>query len=350
MKRPELNFQKHILKPLYKLKHDILTPAAFKKGCQNMAEFIYKYSKETALIMLGFNAISILSSHISQIGGLKRSNRENKDYLITQERNELILDTVFTVIPPFLIDNFLKKKIDGGEIITKEFQNKMVNYVAPCVGACKEDLFYTEHLIPVKEQLASISSRVLGSLINNKKVPNNIKEKLKNLKVKAESVLPEINTHVPHPSIEDFVIDFEERTTKSQIPPDILKNFYHGSAFDDIWGMRNGLLIMATLGYTVLASCILTPILKNIMSNRSYDRYLKKKGETKDSIKRKSRFSFANIPIDTEKQTDLFSPTEFTPEIREQVNLRTTPLLQPPKREIFNTFYNTSSQSKGLRI
>ena len=44
---------------------------------------IFEKSKEMPVIMLGLNAISTLSSHISQINGLRKSKRENKDYLIT---------------------------------------------------------------------------------------------------------------------------------------------------------------------------------------------------------------------------------------------------------------------------
>lgn len=349
----ERPLKSYIFKPLSKLKNDILTPSNLRTQCQRFSNFVFKYSKETAFIMLGFNAISIISGHLAQIGGLKRSKRENKDYLITQEKQELLLDTVFTVIPPFLIDNFLKKQIDGGKIITKSMEDKLIDYVLPCVGASKDDLYFTEHLPPLKEQGAAFAEKVLdavlGSKLFDKKAAVPVKKAVMKAKNAAHSVLPDINQSVPMPNLEDFVIDFEESAKKSEIPRDVLKNFYHGSGYQDIWGMRNGLLIMSTLAYTALASCIITPILKNKLSNYSYSRRLKKMGETKESIKRKQHFSFANTPV-KKPYNSVFSSSDFSIASKQQDRSIYNNLKPIDNKPVFSGFNSAHTKQSGMKI
>ncbi len=346
MNPPKMLDKSMIFKPIYKLKQDILTPSSFMAGCQKLSEFVYKYSKETALIMLVFNAISILSSHFAQIQGLKKSSRENKDYLITQEAKECGLDIVFTILPPFAIDNFLKKQIDGGKITTKSIQEKMVKYVAPCAGASKEDLYHTDHLLPVKVQVNMLADKCIGGMLNSKKTPKSMMNVLKQAKKFTDSKMPDFNAKVPTPSLENLVIDFEEsaKAVKPEIPRDVLEKFYHGSSYDDIFGFRNGVLILAALGYTVLASCVITPILKNLLSNRAYSKQLKKMGETRESIKRKERYK----SLDINREPDVFSG--FAKTYNNSSGITYYKTAPQSKKEVFNTFNSVLSQQKGLRI
>lgn len=349
----ERPLKSYIFKPLSKLKNEILTPSNLRTQCQRFSNFVFKYSKETAFIMLGFNAISILSGHLAQIGGLKRSKRENKDYLITQEKQEMLLDTVFTVIPPFLIDNFLKKKIDGGKIITKSMEDKLIDYVVPCVGASKDDLYFTEHLPPLKEQGAAFAEKLLGAVsgskVFDKKPMAPVKEVLIKAKNAAHSVLPDINQSVPMPNLEDFVIDFEESAKLGEVPRDVLKNFYHGSGYQDIWGMRNGLLIMSTLAYTAVASCIITPILKNKLSNYSYSKRLKKMGETKESIKRKQHFSFTKTPV-KKPANSVFTTPEFSNASTQPDRSIYNNLKPIDNKPVFSGFNSVYAKSAGMKI
>ena len=344
MKFPKMSDKSVIFKPLYKLKHNVLNTAAVISACQNLSEFVFKYSKETALIMLVFNAISIITSHLAQISGLRKSNRENKDYLVTQEYLELGLDVLLTIVPPFFLDNFLKKQIDGGKITTKSMKEKMVRYVAPSVGASRDDLYHTDHITPVSVQLNNILDKLYGALIDNKKTPKSIKDKLTIMQENVKSKLPDINAKVPTPSLEDIVVDFEERAKKSEIPDEVLKNFYHNSAYEDIWGMRSGLLVLSAIGYTVLASCVITPIIKNKLANFTYSRQLKRMGETKESLKRKERFAFTKGTVCDKLNAPVFS------NMYKSNNYNASIPKNNPDKNIFNSFTAYSSKAGRLKI
>ena len=181
MKNPATLLKNKIYVPLYNIKKTYLNKGTLKHACRGTADFIFNFSKETALIMLVFNAVSVISSHLSQIGGLKKSDRENKDYLITQEKKELGLDLGLTIIPPFLINNMLMKKIDSGEITTRSAEDKLKNVIAPAIGASTDDLYSTDHIVPVKEQFLSLADKIVSTISEQKKLPQGLKDKLKSL-------------------------------------------------------------------------------------------------------------------------------------------------------------------------
>lgn len=269
---------------------------AFKGCCQKLTDFVYNNSKETALIMLIFNSVSILSGHISQIGGLKKSDRENKDYLITQEKKELGLDILLSVIPPFLINNWLMKKIDSGKIATKSSIEKLKKIVAPGAGAAEEDLFCTDHIIPVKQQVLSLTEKISGALLRSGKAPKSIATSMQKLNTFAKTHLPDPNAKVPSPTLENIATDFDN--IRRKMPRNLTDQLYHGSAVDELMGQRNGLLIMATIGYSIIASNILMPILKNKLTNRAYEKEHSTEDISQEALSRRSRFKFNDIKQD----------------------------------------------------
>lgn len=302
MKTPKSFLQDNILVPAYQFRKTYISRSALFKCCKKVANFIFDKSKETALIMLFFNAVSIISSHIAQINGLKKSKRENKDYLITQELQELGLDLVFTIIPPFMLNNFLMKKLDSGQWTTKSSREHLLYTITPTVGASREDLYSTAHIKPVKETLGNLVAQFTNMLHKIKNLPKPIAQLIKFVEKNPYVRLPDPNKAIPMASLEDITTDFDVIRKRA------FEGFYNGSAYDEISGQRNGMLILATLGYTILASSIITPILKNKLANRSYEKRLKKMGETPESIARKKRFEYTNYSFEDNSSTfNIFS-------------------------------------------
>ncbi len=358
MKTPLALLQDIIIVPVYKFHKNYLSRNAMHKYCKKVANFVFDCSKETALIMLFFNAVSILSSHLSQIGGLKRSKRENKDYLITQEKQELGLDLILTIIPPFMLNNFLKKKLESGAIATKESREKLINFVAPVVGASRDELYSTDHIRPIKETLGVLITKCTsGILQNSKKLPKGLEQRIRAIDKKVKSELPDFALRMPVPSLEDIATDFDNMAQKKRISSGLLKKVRNGSAYDDLCGQNNGILIMTTIAYTILASNVIMPILKNKLSNRSYEKQLAAMGETKESIKRKKRFAYNSTPVQVEHNNNLFN--DFLASDIEGNKLtatfNTTDIKEPQMHnnyafDVFNSYNKLYTQSTGLRI
>lgn len=347
MRSPKTLLANYVVGPVYNFIQKYIGRSAIHSYCKKVADFIFVHSKETAVIMLIFNAISILSSHIAQIGGLKRSGRENKDYLITQEWQELGLDLVLTIIPPFLLNNFLMKKFDSGQWTTKFARNELIDVIAPTVGASRDDLYSTQHIKPLKESITDTIGLILSYIKNSPKIPNSIK----NIAGKININPPDPNKAIPMATMEDITTDFDI------IRKGNYKRYYNGKAYDEISGQRNGYLIMATIAYTILASNVLMPILKNLLANRSYKKQLKEMGETPESIKRKKRFKYTEKPVIEESPGsvfNIFSNYDNTISKTEKQNINE----QPPEQTVnindtfkaFETFNKISSKSTGLRI
>lgn len=359
MKTPMNILQDFVVVPLHQVYKKVFSKKARGKFFNTVTDFIFDCSKETALIMLVFNAISIMSSHIAQIGGLKKSKRENKEYLITQEKQELGLDLILTIIPPFMLNNFLKKKLESGEITTREARDKLINVVAPVVGASRDELYSTEHIRPIKETLASVTSKLSTTILKkNQKLPAKVEDVIRKVDKKAKSILPDAATILPSVSLEDIASDFDNLAKEKRISSGILKKFRNGSAYDDLCGQNNGILIMTTIAYSILASNIIMPILKNKLSNRSYEKQLAKMGETKESIKRKKRFEYNNAPILSDKDKNffnVFSNSDNSVTRTKQDSLLISEKIKEPERitnpfQSFDTYNTIASQSLGLRI
>ena len=359
MKTPLRLFQNFIFVPLHKFHKNFLSRTARGKFFSTVTDFIFDCSKETALIMLFFNAVSIISSHISQIGGLKKSKRENKDYLINQEKQELSIDLVLTIIPPFILNNFLKKKLESGKITTQEARDKLINVVAPVVGVSRDELYSTEHLRPIKETVASLTSKTSELILKKcKKLPIKVEDAIRSVDKKAKSFLPDPATMLPFVTLEDIACDFDNLAKEKRISSGILKKFRNGSAYDDLCGQNNGILILTTIAYSILASNIIMPILKNKLSNRSYAKQLEKIGETKESIKRKKRYEFTNVPINSEKDSKLFevfSNSDNSTTKAEKDNIFASDKIKESSQiskpfNSFDSYSKIASQSIGLRI
>lgn len=359
MKTPLKIFQNFIFVPLHKFHKNFLSRTARGKFFSTVTDFIFDCSKETALIMLFFNAVSIISSHIAQIGGLKKSKRENKDYLIDQEKKELSLDLILTIIPPFILNNFLKKKLESGRLTTPEAREKLINVVAPVVGVSRDELYSTEHLRPIKETVASLVSKTSELVLKKcKKLPIKLEDGIRSIDKKAKSLLPDSATRLPFVTLEDIACDFDNLAKEKRISSGILKKFRNGSAYDDLCGQNNGILIMTTIAYSILASNIIMPILKNKLSNRSYEKQLAKIGETKESIKRKKRYEFYDAPVINEKDSNLFeifSNSDYSTASPKQDNIFEKEKIEkndqiPRTFNSFNQYSKIASQSIGLRI
>ncbi len=320
-----------VFNPAYNINQKYFGKYARISYCKKISNFIFNRSKETALIMLVFNSISIISSHLSQIGGLKRSKRENKDYLINQEWKELGLDLAFTIVPPFILNNFLMKKFDSGQWTTKSARNYLIDTIAPTVGASKNELYSLDHIKPFKESIVNTKDEIITTLKKSNKLPKFLDDKIKMPKVKPIKPAPMV-------ALEDITTDFDI------IKKGNFKPFYNGKAYDEINGQRNGLLILATIAYTVIASNIIMPILKNKLSNYSYKKQLEKQGETPESIKRKKRFSYNTHPV-----LDINENTTFSNFLTKNTSKETN---KPVVSSTFDTFkkYTNPTQKPGLRI
>ena len=322
-----------VLQPIYQIYNKTISREARHKGYQGVANFIFDHCKETALILLIFNSISIIASHFAQIGGLRRSKRENKDYLINQERKELGLDLLLTIIPPFIINNALTKKLDSGEWTTESARRSLIKTITQAGGVAQEELYNTDDIVPVRETIGNLVNTVLKRIAKIEKLPKKCKTFVEN------NIKPDpINVRVPSVSMEELLIECDAKYKNTPL----FDKFYNKSAYDDIQGSRNGMLIMATLGYTIIATAVVMPILKNILSNHTYKKQLEKMGETKESLKRKQRYAQLQI---TNMSVDNF------------INENTNTVIKPKQPysdnsvfDQFNTYGNSVFNTFGPRI
>ena len=347
MKTPVEFLKKNVFGPAYRFHRDYLSRNARHNNIYKpIANFIFEKSKEMPVIMLGLNAISTLSSHISQINGLRKSKRENKDYLITQEIGELGFDLALSIIPPFILNNYLTKKLDSGEWTTKSAREKLLKIIVPTVGVAEEELYSTDHIIPFKENLRNTKNSILLSLKKKNKIPQKL---LSRINIQE----PDLNTKIPAARMEQITTDFDIIRKKRY------KGFYNGSAYSEINGQRNGLLVMAAIGYTVVVSNIVLPILKNKFSNYMYNRQLEKMGETKESIKRKKRYNNLSQTMEVKNEENVFNifsnsdntiTAEKVPDRSIYSNLMYERFENKNVFNEVNNFSRISSQSNGLRI
>lgn len=341
MSAPKNLFQGKILIPLIQFRKKYISRSALYTACNKTANFIFDKSKETALILLIFNAVSILSSHIAQIQGLRKSDRESKDYLVTQEWQELGLDLLFTIIPPFLINNYLMKKLDSGHWTTKSARNYMIFDITPKVGVCKDEIYNIEHIRPVKETLGTMAAKVLDKVSKIKNLPKSIEKIIKFIEKNPHIRIPDPNRSLPIVSMEDITTDFDLSRKK------LVKYFYNGKAYDEICGQRNGLLILATLGYTILASAVITPILKNKLANRSYEKQLIKQEEEAKNIDVRKKFENISYPLDKHSGVfDSFSYSFKSDDSSDSIKSTSGQNILPVKEtNIFSNFINTYNKN-----
>ncbi len=348
MRNPKTILAKNVGVPVYNFIQNYCSREALTGFCHKIANFIYDHSHETAIIMLVFNAISVMSSHLAQIGGLiKRSSKEDNNYLITQEWQELGLDLILTIIPPFILNNFLMKKFDSGQWTTKFAKEELTKVIGPRLKVKPENLYSTQHIKSLKESIIDIAWRLLSYMRNSKKVPVAIKNRARRMNVKPHNIKKISHEY----TLENITTKFDALYEKD------CGKYYNGKSYDEISGQRNGYLLMAAIGYTILASNIVMPILKNLLANRSYKKRLEKMGETPESIKRKKRFKYTEKPIiedPPESVFNIFSNYDNSTSIIEKPNIKEQPAEDyiniNDTFKAFETFNKISSKSSGLRI
>lgn len=345
-------FTKFIYKPARRLKKKTLGKINPTKILGKITNFLYSKSSNVALIMTLGDAISIFSSHTQQINGLKKSDRENKDILITQEKTERILDLLLTIAPPIAINRWIKKIFESGRVTTRDFEDKLKHVVGPGAGVHRKEFWKIDHIRPIKEEFFSLCLDMSTEIANKKKLPEPLKNCFKKISNFFKSKLPDMSKIIPNVSLQTITTRFDDlgsnigKTTKK-----MLKN---GSAYDELQGFVNGMSIIGVIGYSILASNVIMPFLRNKISSYLTDKKLKEMGETRESIKRKKRYAHTNItslstPNSIFNDFKVGSTTPFT-----NINSKTENIIQPNKKEdpfaIFNTYSKISSQSTGLRI
>ncbi|MBQ9245869.1 hypothetical protein IJ182_06350 [bacterium] len=342
MKTPLNILSEAVIAPLHNFRKAYLNTHYLRQGADKLSNFIYEHGKETDIMLLFFNALSIISSHIAQIKGLKKSDRENKDYLINQEKKELLLDSLLSVVPPFLLNKFLRKQLDGGKITTRSHYKKITEFAVNELGLSTDDLFNTEHIRPARETIVNGIHRCANNII--KRFPN-MPNTLSNIISGGRDLLQKSKHYIGAgkviPSSTEDIANALDYKFKD-LPEVLGKNkFYNKNAHDDLSGMIEGLLILTSIAYVIVANNIVMPILKNKMANREYEKELAKKGETKESIKRKKRFSCFDSPTIENSTDNIFS----------NFNKAQTYIKKPIKQ--FNSFDLTNEiirQSTGLKI
>ncbi|MBE7705350.1 MAG: hypothetical protein E7Z90_06025 [Cyanobacteria bacterium SIG29] len=295
MKNPLQLAKKYLIgKPLKFYRDYLSLEARHNKIFQPIANFVFDRSKDLPVIMLCCNAVSIAASHIAQIGGLRRSNRENKNYLITQEVCESVLDLFLTIIPPFILNNHLAYKLDSGEWVTKSARDKYRYIVASTVGVNQDELYQATKPEKVGKIISNTANSLLNGLKSSKKIPANLRNKIKATPIST-------NQNIPMVKMDQITTDFDTIRKRKY------KGFYNGSAYDEIMGQRNGILMMAAIGFTILASNVIIPILRNKLANKIYDIQLKKTGETQESLKRKKRYNALTTTIEINNKNNIFN-------------------------------------------
>ena len=355
MKTPIDLAKKMVFAPLANLRDGFFKKVNIFKFFNKTADIIFEYSKETALIMLIGDAISILSSHNEQINGLKKSDRENKDVLIAQERIERSLDLVLTIIPPFLLTRTIKKKLESFKITTKEAEELAFKFVGPGVGAHRNELRSIEYIRPVTETIIGGIAKISNAISNNKKLTPNTQEQFKKFSNYCKSHIEDIDSKYIPRSIEEITAYFDDMGHR--VSPTIKNKLRNGKAYDEIQGMVNGLCIAGVIGYSILVSNVLMPILKNKISRKNKDKQLAAMGETRESIKRKKRFAYTQLEQTTPESNifDTFNYFESTnikesKVSKEQIYTPITPYKESKTFESFNTYSRLSSQPNRLRI
>ena len=329
MRTPAEIFKKNVLSPAYRLYEKNISGSALHKDCQKLSSLLYGKGSDIALVMLLCNAISILSSHIAQIRGLKKSNRENKDYLISQERIELGLDLVLTTIPPSIINYKLKRKLETGEIITRKTEALIIK-MAEEAGVSPSDILKTNAPKSYRQNVKQAANTLLYKL---KTITKSKPKKLWNL-------------------IKPRNINIAEETVKNPILEEKLQQVYNKAEYKNFVNRISGATILTTVAYTILISSIVMPIIKNLLANYSYKKQLERMGETPESIRRKKRYNSLIMPEFEIKEKSIFDNIENfknTP-TPNKTTLKLYIQNNPPKYN-GNVFENIMAfKSSGLRI
>ena len=326
MKTPVKILSDYIIEPIHNFHKDFLGREARHRYLQGFANTIFKISADLPLIILGCNALAIASSHIAQYRGLKKSNRENKEYLMKQEKIEGVADILLNTVPAFTIKNALTRKLESGEWSTESYRNNLKFTVAAAAGVSQDELCSIEHLTTAKESAKNIWNSTKLFLRRKKLIP-------KKLMGKFNFVEKDINAKIPSVSTLEVAMKADAAHKEG------FNGFHNRSAVAEIPGQTKGIEMMVAIGYGIIASNILMPIIKNLVSNELNKKEIKKKYNSKESIERRARFDSLQLEAKPLEKSTL-KLTQTTPIYNSNAT----------KPAIFSTFNGNTSQSTGLRI
>ncbi len=274
MSKPADILRNKVISPLYNVYENYISKSARHKTYQKISSFLFGKGTDIALVMLVGNAVSMLNSHLAQIRGLKKSNRENKDYLISQERIDLVLDLILSTIPPAMLNYHLKRKLESGEIITKSVKKEVIR-MAEEAGVLPEDILKTNS---PKSYFQTMKQSLNSIFLKLKTIMKNKPKKLWNL----------INVQDINPAEK---IGQKVKTAESALLEEKLQQVYNQNSYKSLVNKINGATIISTLLYSIIVSSIVMPIIKNSIANYSYKKQLEKMGETPESLKLKKRYN-----------------------------------------------------------
>ncbi len=364
-------------KPLKALVSPILKPALFirdfvkkrpvgYKITRKLSDFVFEHSQETALIMLFGDAVSILSSHNAQIKGLEKSDRENKDILISQEKIERVLDIFLSIVPPLLLTRKIKKSVESGHFTTKKFQTLQKEVLAEGLGLPYENLNNIEHIRPIKETAIVTTYKTLYSLANIKALPKDVNyeglSNLKKIQFKTQNLLRTAGNYFKKKvayldytgiseSLQELCIKFDNGAGK--IPAETRNRLQNGSAYDEFQSMVNGFSIAGITGYSILSSNVIMPIVRNKLSSVMKTIQLTNMGQTRADLRRRKRFAYTYTQV-PEPNGKIFNSFDTPYLLRENFSHKTlneVPKVPPNKTfNSFNEYNKLITQSTVLRI
>lgn len=365
-KKPLKIFTSPILKPALFIRDFVKKRPIGYKIARKLSNFVYDHSQETALVMLFGDAVSILSSHNAQIKGLEKSDRENKDILIAQEKIERVLDIFLSIVPPILLTRKIKKLVESGHFTTKKFQTLQKDVLAVGLGLPYENLNNIDHIRPIKETAIVTTYRTLNALGNYKALPKDVNyEALPNLKKmqfqtqkllrKAGGYFREKVAYLDYTgigeSLQQLCIDFDNKAGK--ISADVRDKLQNNSAYDEFQTMVNGFTIAGITAYSILSSTVIMPIIRNKLSSRMKTIQLANMGQTRGDVRRRRRFAYTNTQI-PEPDGKIFNSFDTPYLLRESVPQKTDKEIpKVPLNTTFNSFNeynNLITQSTVLRI
>lgn len=229
---------------------------------QSFATLVYKkYAQDSAKALLHLGAVGWILSSLAQLFMIttnKDISKEKKKFLIPQEASDGIVNVglyyTITSAIKHLADNF----VEDARIYTQntyEIVSKLktgIIAIPAYIGGARDDL-QKSRLISAKEAKKAVSSFYTG---------------LKRyIKVYGNKNPAESNFTL---SLKDCPFDFSNPEQR-KILLDLLEK-----GEKEFKGLKTGVGTIATIGASVLASSVITPIVRNKIANRFQDKSLRK--------------------------------------------------------------------------
>ena len=171
---------------------------------EDFAEFFYQKSKDPATMMIVFDLISLGTSTLAQINGLKKSDRENKDYLIQQEMSEAIASLPLTIGLPYFFTKWISRQLESGKVMTKSTRAILDNVIKPYCGVQGKEAFYVAPKLKTKQWLEIEINSILKKLKKTKILPKGLRNR-----IQVKNINP--NTNVPLATLFDLLYDLTNK-------------------------------------------------------------------------------------------------------------------------------------------